>query len=258
MRDFDLVLEAQKELTLLKVSRFLTGADKIVQIELEKELGCLKEAVKDAKVASQELRDLKALLEQENGDFCNKINAETEEMLTSAKQNVQTAKDTYETQIEIDASVKYWKAKEKSHSKEAKSWYCSLIGLLIGCIVSPIAPYLCFSTEGMSAKQLVLGIYHPMHIFGTVLLLSIFSFAIRFVSTQYSSQKHLFLESQERQTMLKTFLAFMNEGNVEGTNDKRIILETLFRPSQTGIIKDHGPIVPADNVINVFKDINGK
>lgn len=258
MRDLDLVLEAQKELTLLKISRFLTGGDKIVPIELEKELGSLKKAVKDAEVASQELRNLKSFLEQENTDLCNKINADTTEMITSAKQTVQAAKDTYEAQIEIDASIKYWKAKEKTHSKEAESWYCRLLVLLVGCGFSPIVPYWCFSTDGMSAKKLVLGIYHPMHIFGTVLLLSIFSFAIRFASTQYSSQKHLFLESQERQTMLKTFLAFMNEGNIEGPNDKRVILETLFRPSQTGIIKDHGPIVPADNVINVFKDINGK
>ena len=53
-------------------------------------------------------------------------------------------------------------------------------------------------------------------------------------------------------TMLKTYLALMNENKLAEQEDRKIALDALFRPAQTGMIADHGSIVPSDTVVKII------
>lgn len=51
----------------------------------------------------------------------------------------------------------------------------------------------------------------------------------------------------ERVTMIKTFIALLGEGRVTDEQDKGFILNTLFRPGQTGLLSDDGsPATPME------------
>lgn len=65
------------------------------------------------------------------------------------------------------------------------------------------------------------------------------------------SNLHLSEDANERVVMIQTYLSFVNEGQID-ENDKNLILSSLFRPSNIGIIKDESSVTVAD-IITAFK-----
>ena len=65
------------------------------------------------------------------------------------------------------------------------------------------------------------------------------------------SNLHLSEDANERVVMIQTYLSFINEGQIN-ENDKNLILSSLFRSSNIGIIKDESSVTVAD-IIMAFK-----
>lgn len=65
------------------------------------------------------------------------------------------------------------------------------------------------------------------------------------------SNLHLSEDAHERVVMIQTYLSFVKEGQID-ENDKNLILSSLFRPSNIGIIKDESSVTVAD-IITAFK-----
>ena len=63
----------------------------------------------------------------------------------------------------------------------------------------------------------------------------------RLVAKIFISNLHLRTDSHERTTMIQTYLALLREGNGPKDEERQLILQTLFRPSTTGFIKEDGP-----------------
>ncbi|MDD3855207.1 DUF6161 domain-containing protein [Sulfurimonas sp.] len=66
------------------------------------------------------------------------------------------------------------------------------------------------------------------------------------------SNLHLSEDAHERVVMIQTYLSFINEGQINNENAKNLILSSLFRPSNIGIIKDESSVTVAD-IITAFK-----
>ena len=49
---------------------------------------------------------------------------------------------------------------------------------------------------------------------------------------------HLGNDAKERVTMIQTYLALLREGSGPNEEQRELILQTLFRPSPTGLVKD--------------------
>ena len=60
----------------------------------------------------------------------------------------------------------------------------------------------------------------------------------------FISNLHLRMDADERVTMFKSYFALLAEGSGMNDGDRQLILQTLFRPSSTGFIKDDGPTNP--------------
>ncbi len=195
------------------------------------------------------IRKLSEDFEESKNNLCQEMETE----LASAKSTVQHAKRIYQSEIELNSSVTYWDSKGVFHSKEKKIW----LGIaIIASLLAMFLPYLVhhyLEFKSIPTTSMILGYIHPVSLATTVLILSVLSFVIRFSTNQYSSHHHLQLESKERTTMIKTFLALMNENKLSESEDRRIALETLFRPGQTGIVKDNGPIIPSESVIKIIE-----
>ena len=65
------------------------------------------------------------------------------------------------------------------------------------------------------------------------------------------SNLHLSEDAYERVVMIQTYLSFVKEGQIE-ENDKNLILSSLFRPSNIGIIQDESSVTVSD-IITAFK-----
>ena len=80
--------------------------------------------------------------------------------------------------------------------------------------------------------------YGPLAILAASITLAIWP--IRLVSRSLMSHLHLRLDAEQRVTMAHTFLALSRSDEGFEEADRRLILETLFRPTSSGIVRDDG------------------
>ncbi|KZN49887.1 DUF6161 domain-containing protein [Pseudoalteromonas luteoviolacea] len=187
--------------------------------------------------------------------YIKELRSKVKSMESDASETVQKAQDVYLSQVELDVSVKYWGDKQAAHKKSRNMWLLVLIGLSIITVTIPftLPKFVTWFYEDQPDVTLILGVFNPISILATVIFISLLSFTIRFCSRQYSTDQHLYLEAEERKTMLKTYLALMNEGKLVEQEDRKVALDALFRPAQTGIVADHGAVVPTDSVVRIIE-----
>ncbi|WP_413664498.1 DUF6161 domain-containing protein [Microbulbifer sp. CNSA002] len=179
-------------------------------------------------------------------------------VLSIAEKEVSSAKDVYLSQVELNAAVTYWETKKSTHNNSRKIWLGFLITLLVITSISPFLIMKYLPVKELADDKLLLNVLNPATLITTVLVISILSFSIRLCSKQFSTQQHLYLEAEERKTMLKTYLALMNEGKLVEQEDRKLALDALFRPAQTGMVTESGNIVPSDSVVKIIERQSGK
>ena len=169
-----------------------------------------------------------AQTQQEQDDkFRNIIEERTKEF--------EVLKKTYDQEMSLRASVSYWKNKASSNKTAAK-WFgatAALIGILFAGGLVLYANTVLQGAADTPPKWWEVG---------TMVILATFGiWAIRvFVQLMYSNT-HLASDASERVTMIMTYLAMMRESVLPTAEQhKLLILQALFRPGSTGVIKDDG------------------
>lgn len=169
-----------------------------------------------------------------------------------ANKALDAARDAFESQVNFSETVAYWTAKGDAHASTRNKWLGVILTTLALTLILPIGVYL-LPNHYFAETGLLWDTIHPAKLVITFLIISIGSYLVRFSSRQYASQQHLYLEAVERQTMLKTYIGLMLDGKLNEESDRRIALETLFRPGQTGIVEDHGSLTPSESVVRIFE-----
>jgi hypothetical protein len=200
----------------------------------------------------QELRSLGKKLLRKIVSLKTEYLRRSSDTLKLSEKTVDSAKQVYLSQVELAAAVTYWEGKKTTHKESKNMWLKVLIGLLVTTSVSPFLIMKFLPVEELADDKLLLNVLNPITLITSLLVISLLSFSIRLCSRQFSTQQHLFLEAEERKTMLKTYLALMNEGKLVEQEDRKIALDALFRPAQTGMVADHGSIVPSDTVVKII------
>lgn len=212
------------------------------------------------------------------------------EQSTTAQQDFQSAKDAAVDYAKLNASVLYWKTKQKSH--KTKFWWFG--GAAIGLIV--ILLFILFKALNYHENQIngskkieivsdtnitkesskaIQDINKSISAIKTIpnneensksfdfdysklawYIFMIFAsssafWIIRITVKIALSNLHLSEDAHERVVMIQTYLSFVKEGQID-ENDKNLILSSLFRPSNIGIIKDESSVTVAD-IITAFK-----
>jgi len=148
---------------------------------------------------------------------------------------LEALKKTYDQEMSLRASVAYWKEKAKWNKIAAIVFgaVAAIIGLVFAGGLVYYANTVLQGTADSPPKWWEVG---------TMVILATFGiWAIRvFVQLMYSNT-HLASDASERVTMILTYLAMMRE-SVLPTHEqnKLLILQALFRPGSTGVIKDDG------------------
>ncbi len=184
-----------------------------------------------------------AQLDMQRGRFEEFEKAAQEEwdvLVQKSQKELANIAKTYDEKLAVQSSVLYWKQKAISHSKAANnlSWACGIVGAITATLIGVET----FLAIGPLQKFSELPLWK-----GAMLLLTalVGVWAIRVLVRLLLSNLHLKAEAVERRTMLLTYLALLRRGQGPTEEQRELILQTLFRPSATGIVKDDAlpPIV---------------
>lgn len=142
----------------------------------------------------------------------------------------------YKEHMLLESSVTYWTDKQEHHRKEMK--HMALATLLLG--VLSLGIFVCIA----KASELTIGTVNNVPLGQLGILIAITAAGIwitRLCAKLSISNLHLNTEARERVTMMKTYIALVSEGKAPLESDRSLMLQTLFRPSSAGLIKEDGP-----------------
>jgi hypothetical protein len=90
---------------------------------------------------------------------------------------------------------------------------------------------------------------------GAALLITLLGIIIKITLRQFNTHSYLALEAEERITFTKTYLALLNEGKLKSEDDRKLVLESLFRSTKSGSIEE----IPFSSPLElIFKTIGDK
>jgi len=165
--------------------------------------------------------------------FSEKSDQQFKELVESSKSILHDVERTYDERLALQASTRYWKTKANIHSKSVKRLiiYCIFSAISIISILALISYFIIGPTKELKEIQLWK--------FGLLLLAITFGiWLFRILVRLLLSNIHLSTEAIERRTMILTYLALLRKGHGPTEEQRELILQILFRPSSTGIVKD--------------------
>ena len=186
-------------------------------------------------------------LVQEKAESRDELDAKVSAALESLSQTEQT----YKAFMGLKAPVEYWKDKATRHKEAVERnlvtlilfaavggitliwmlWGIANTALSWADVEPPVAVFLTLATVGVAATTGVIWI-------------------LRVMVRNYLSEKHLAFDAEERSTMLQTYLAFI-EGGINAPEERKLLLQSIFRPTADGIVKDDAaPSFPGQNIIS--------
>lgn len=89
---------------------------------------------------------------------------------------------------------------------------------------------------------------------GAALIVTLMSVILRLCLRQYNTRTYLHHDAEERVTMIKTYLALSNEGKLTSDGDMKLVLDTLFRASQSAGIPDQSPATPIELIVKAITE----
>jgi len=176
------------------------------------------------------------------------------ELFTSAKADLEAYIESVKKRWALSESVSYWDTKEKYHKKRAFwfgiAWPTLGIGLAYG-----IFELTWWLSGGLKPLQAAQGaVVQPLpsitqpnywHIAVLVISVTLSIWFLRILVRVFLSHLHRHADAHERITLIKTYLALLQEGKELVPDDRKIIIQTIFRPSPSGLVKeDAAPASP--------------
>lgn len=221
--------------------------------------------------------------------FSTKTKDAAAECLKKAKADLDAAKTAYHDQVDLEASVSYWDARRTAH-KTAKNWWLGGVALSMAMTLLLLFTY--YAVDGISGakdylsshsqstetpdktknrgsliqsdhtskeleSQYVTRIVADMA--GAALLIALFSTLIRVGLRQFNTHSHLEIDSTEKVTLTKTYLALLNEGKLNSDDDRRLVLEGIFRASNPGVAAAEATFSsPIELIVKSISERSGK
>lgn len=164
-----------------------------------------------------------------------------EKFMSESKSQIEEVTDTYDKKLALQSSVNYWTTKAKGHRDSSGKFTLLFV---VSLIVLGIA--LILEVHGLLGNT---GATKNWEYAVIAISALVFIWIIRIIVRVLLSHIHLERDAAERVTMLLTYIAMSREGHMPSEERRTLILQTLFRPSSSGIIKDDA--IPA-SVLEVF------
>jgi hypothetical protein len=218
-------LEAEREAlqSLWERAETLLGEKRRVADELHREFTSTAEAIKVTRSAQQEA--FNELLESAQSGH--------QELLDTHGKEMESLHAAFRESMALRGPVEYWKSRAATHTKKASGlmrWMFGSMAVLGAALISAAAWV--FATIHEDGKP------DAWKVAVLVLLGVLGVWAIRLIVRMYLSNAHLATDADERVTMVMTYLALLEGGNMPSDEDRTLVLAPLFRPASDGIVKD--------------------
>lgn len=240
----------------------------------------LKEVLKQGNEIYNIRNELEKL--QKNEDQLEAIKENLLEIIEqskNARNEYLSAKEAAVNDTKLKTSVNYWKNKQSKHQRQF--WIYGIISIfLIILLITILSKVISnhntdvnineksinnalkvevkntltlksdINDNNLSNESTLQNPLDYIHFIGWYALIIFASssalWVIRIVVKIALSNLHLSEDANERVVMIYTYLAFIEQGQGLEENDKQVILSSLFRPSNIGIIKDESSISVGD------------
>jgi hypothetical protein len=180
-------------------------------------------------------KELKALHSSGEAQRNNQQKA-FDEMMEKAQAKFDDVTHTYNQKLALLAPVQYWDEKAKSHLYSS-IWIgasCLAVAALVAFLIWREVDF--FLITGSSGANRHTPEYWQ---YGLIIVTASFLvWPLRILVRMLLSHLHLRADARERVTMVRTYLSLSREGQGLPESDRRLILEALFRPASTGIVRD--------------------
>jgi hypothetical protein len=169
-----------------------------------------------------------------------KQQSEFADLLSKEKADWTALHKTYDEQLALAKPVRYWQKKAKTHRWLAGLF--ALVSLIVGGCVFGLLYELVQITLRVPPGLKDPAAWHPEYWrIGVLLASGVFAvWVVRIVVRLFLSHVHLLADANERVTMANTYLSLHRSRQGLQDNDRQLILQALFRPSSTGVVKDDG------------------
>lgn len=156
------------------------------------------------------------------------------EKLETGEKRLSDIERTYDEKLALQSSVKYWTEKRAHH--QVVMWIILAVTILLAAGTGGGFVY----AARTLLQETITAV--PLWKLGVMLAISTFGVWITRLSAKiFISNLHLRTDADERVTMIQTYLALLRDGEGPKEEERQLILQTLFRPSTSGFIKDEGP-----------------
>lgn len=200
----------------------------------------------------------------------------------TAMERLQAADSAYTEQLDLKYSVKYWKNRKTSHTASKYGWLLSVIFSLFFMLavvglyfanggLTTIAEHLSKrlpsslmvlseqgqqdDTQSPSLQKALLKSEVSIittNITGALLIITLLSILIRITLRQFSVHSQCALEAGERVTFIKTYLALMQEKQIKSDEDRKLILECIFKSTFGAATPEIAFSLPIDSIIKAI------
>lgn len=188
-------------------------------------------------------------------------------------QRMKAIENKYADDIKVRAAVNYWNQRKASQQESCSNWQmCSAGGLVIGLVILFLAVWL-IPPVNSEVVQLIRESQLKDGAAVTALLQSTFSSVARFavfatlviwplriVVRNYVSASHLATDAAEREILVQTYLALVNDPDIAdkpNIRDQALpqMLQSIFRHASDGLVRDDG--LPIQSVFDAIKGVKG-
>lgn len=180
----------------------------------------------------------KRLLDGQRGRFdksVEKYDQELKRSIDKAREDLESLTQTYDDKLALQAPVRYWGLQEKYHREKVKLFAAITMLATIGALCGLMA--FAWYVLDQKLSDMIIGRLVTMGVLTTFAI-----WAVRLCANLFMSHNHLHTDAQERRTMIHTYLSLLRKKNALNEDERQLILQTLFRPNTTGMIKeDAGP-----------------
>lgn len=189
-----------------------------------------------------------AVAEQEKSSARNETEADALEKRETEFQNL---KELYEAHLRLKHPATLWNERKDYHNENSQRAWKFFVGgaivFFIGCglLLMFFGDWVAasFVREGCTtgSESFCKGISPkgPLTIAVVLTLLTLALWYLRLQMKLFLSERHLSLDARERSAFAETYLALIQQGAISGEREA-VVLQSLFRPTQDGIIHDDG------------------
>ena len=172
-----------------------------------------------------------------------------------------SAKKAFDEEHKLHEAKEYWFKKAKRHATSAtRSFYIFLLPVILLIYLVfyitqrklPVGILLDSNQTITTATSLISNSSSLLHYLPYLLIFSLLIWVSRIFLKVMFSNLHLKEEALEKETQILTYLALIKEGAGLEKEDRKLILEAIFRPSTNGLIKDESNVTLLD-IANIFK-----